>query len=116
MQLFTSLPARKDGTLNVALKDGTEYTFTGTPLTLEVADEDHFESLQDLGFMTKEEFEAEQTFMKQVKAREDRAKTKAAPVVNGDADEDDFASTPGGLPTESNTAPTGRVRRIRNNG
>ena len=32
MELFSSLPARKDGTLKVTAKSGNSYVFTGSPL------------------------------------------------------------------------------------
>ena len=51
MKLFTSLPARKDGTLIVRLK-GATYVFEGKPLTCEVENEAHAEHLRAGNFQT----------------------------------------------------------------
>lgn len=107
MKLLTSLPARKDGTLNVSMNDGMEYTFTGMPLACEVEDVEHQERLQALGFMDQEAFDTEQKFLAQQAAR--AARLAAA---EGNADDDDMDSGDG-LPVEERTPATGRVRRAR---
>lgn len=120
MKLFTSLPARRDGTLHVTLRDGTKYTFTGTPLTSEVEDEDHADELRDSpNFQTQDEFEAEQAFQKQASERAARRAAREGgrgnagtftPGAENEPD-DDVVDTGNGLPQESNTPPTGRVRK-----
>lgn len=115
MKLLTTLPARKDGTLNVLLADGAGYQFTGVPLACEVEDENHVDELKVLGFMDEEEFEIEQKFQKQTAEREARlsARTgKAAPSAPADpGDNDDDFTTGTGLPQEGQSKPSGRVRR-----
>ena len=110
MKLLTSLPARKDGTLNVVLKDGTAYKFTGEPLTCDVTDEDHIEALQVLGFMDQDEFDTEAKFQKQVADREAKRAASTAKPAKDDGDE---FTTGSGLPIEENTPPTGRVRKAK---
>lgn len=119
MKLFTSLPARKNGTLIVRHK-GTTYTFEGTPLACEVENEAHAEYLRAHNFQTEEEFENEQKFLRMSAEREARRAALAgnAPSSRGtfspglgpdDEDEDLDGGT--GLPQESDSAPTGRVRK-----
>lgn len=116
MKLFTSLPARKDGTLIVTTDDGTKYVFKGEPLSYAVDDEDHADELQAKGFQTQDEFEAEQVFQKQLADREARRAARGLPsnagasAAVGDS-EDDLIDTGTGAPQEGNAAPTGRVRR-----
>ncbi len=116
MKLLTTLPARKDGTLNVVLNDGATYKFTGEPLACEVDNEDHVDELKVLGFMDEEEFDIEQKFQKQRAERQARlsARTgKAAtgvPADTGDNEDEDF-TTGTGLPQEEQSKPSGRVRR-----
>ncbi len=122
MKLFTALPARRDGTLNVATDDGKTYQFTGQPLSCEVEDEDHADELQAKGFQPQDEFEAEQDFLKKAEARAARLAARGgAPsargtftpgVGSGDQDADDEIVTGGdGAPQEAATPATGRVRR-----
>ena len=118
MKLFTSLPARKDGTLIVRIK-GTTYVFEGKPLACEVENEAHAEYLRAGNFQTEEEFDAEQKFQRLAAEREARRATldgKApssrgtfSPGVGSDDDDDLEGGT--GMPQESDSAPTGRVRR-----
>lgn len=116
MKLLTTLPARKDGTLNVVLNDGTAFKFQGEPLACEVEDENHVDELKVLGFMDEEEFEIEQKFQKQTAEREARLSARtgkaapSAPADPGDNDDDDF-TTGTGLPQEGQSKPSGRVRR-----
>jgi len=119
MKLFTSLPARKDGTLKVTVKSGNKYVFDGKPLSCDVDDEDDVEYLQLLGFMTEDEYDAESKFKEMEAAREKRRaaaglRTQAAggkKSDEGDDDGDDDLDTGNGAPVESGTAPTGRVRK-----
>jgi len=112
MKLFTSIPPRKDGTVIVRL-DETAYTFKGTPLGCEVEDEDHAELLQARGFLTQEDFEAEQHFQQQAAKRAARlqALEARAPGAMGDDDDDDLADGGTGQPLEAGAPPSGRVRR-----
>ncbi len=119
MKLFTSLPARKDGTLIVRLK-GAVYVFEGTPLTCEVDNEAHAEHLRAHNFQTEEDFEAEQKFLRMSAEREARraALSGNAPSSRGTFspglgpdDDDDSLDGGTGMPQESDSAPTGRVRR-----
>lgn len=119
MKLFTSLPARKDGTLIVRLK-GATYVFEGTPLACEIGNEEHAEHLRAHSFQTEEDFEAEQKFLRMAAEREARraALPGNAPSSRGTFtpslgpdDEDDHLDGGSGLPQESDSAPTGRVRR-----
>lgn len=112
MKLLTTLPARKDGTLNVVLRDGKAYKFAGTPLACEVEDEGHVDDLKMLGFMDEQEFEIEQKFQKQKAEREARiaARTAKQPATGDDEDSDDF-TTGNGLPVEDKSTPSGRVRK-----
>lgn len=71
MKLFTSLPARKDGTLIVRIK-GATYIFEGKPLACEVENEAHAEHLRAGNFQTEEEFDAEQKFQRLAAEREAR--------------------------------------------
>lgn len=110
MKLYTSIPPRKDGTVIVRL-DGSTYTFAGEPLGCDVADEGHAELLQARGFLTREDFEAEQDFQRRAAARAarlDALEGRPAPAAGLD---DDDADTGIGLPHEGGTKPTGRVRR-----
>ena len=109
MELFSSLPARKDGTLKVTAKSGNSYVFTGSPLRCEVDDEGDVDYLQLLGFMDAKEFEAEAKFNKLAAAGLSNATGKNA--GGDDDDDDDDANTGNGVPVESGTAPTGRVRK-----
>ena len=117
MELFSSLPARKDGTLKVTAKSGNSYVFTGSPLRCEVDDEGDVDYLQLLGFMDAEEFEAEAKFNKMAAAREQRRAAAGLGNATGknaggdDDDDDDDTNTGNGVPVESGTAPTGRVRK-----
>lgn len=116
MKLLTTLPARKDGTLNVVLNDGSAFKFQGEPLACEVEDENHVDELKVLGFMDTEEFEIEQKFQKQRAEREARLSARSGkaatttPADGGDSDDDDF-TTGTGLPQEGQSKPSGRVRR-----
>ena len=119
MKLFTSLPARKDGTLIVRHK-GATYIFEGKPLACEIENEDHVEHLRAHNFQTEEDFEAEQKFLRLSAEREARraALSGEAPSSRGtfsprvgQDDEDDDLDAGTGLPHESDSAPTGRVRR-----
>ncbi len=116
MKLLTTLPARKDGTLNVLLNDGTTFKFTGEPLACDVENEDHVDELKVLGFMDEEEFDNEQKFQKQRAEREARISARSAKHAvstsadGGDGDDDDF-TTGTGLPQEGQSKPSGRVRR-----
>lgn len=117
MKLFTSLPARKTGTLNVTTRDGTTYKFSGAPLSCEIEDEDHAEELRDLeNFQTEDEFKAEQAFQKQAADREARRSARGGRGATGSSasdeeNDDDELNAGSGLPLESNTPPTGRVRK-----
>jgi hypothetical protein len=111
MKLFTSLPARRDGTLSVSLGDGAEYVFTGAPLACDVEDEGHADHLQALGFLTADDFEAEQRFLKLSADRAARHAAMAGGQPGEGGDEDlNFGD---GLPEEMNSPATGRVRRAR---
>lgn len=120
MKLFTSLPARKDGTLIVRHK-GASYVFTGKPLSCEIEDEEHAEDLRGLNFQTQEEFEAEQKFLRLQAEREARraalegnaqsSRGTFSPALGAEEDDEDSLDGGTGLPQESNSAPTGRVRR-----
>lgn len=118
MKLFTSLPARKDGTLIVRIK-GTTYVFEGKPLACEVESEVHAQYLRAGNFQTEEDFEAEQKFLRLAAEREARrppaaGRTSVARAVLppglGPDDEDDLDGGTG-MPQESDSTPTGRVRR-----
>lgn len=117
MKLLTTLPARKDGTLNVLLADGAGYQFTGVPLACEVEDENHVDELKVLGFMDEEEFDIEQKFQKQRAEREARISARSGktatsePADAGDNDGEDDFTTGTGLPQEGQSKPSGRVRR-----
>lgn len=118
MKLFTSLPARKDGTLIVRLK-GATYVFEGKPLACEVENEAHAEHLRAGNFQTEEEFGAEQKFLRMSAEREARraAQDGKAPSSRGTfspgvgPDDDDDLDGGTGMPQESDSAPTGRVRK-----
>lgn len=118
MKLFTSLPARKDGTLIVRLK-GATYVFNGKPLACDVEDEADAKHLLARNFQTEEEFEAEQKFLRLSAEREARraAQDGKAPSSRGTfspgvgPDDDDILDGGTGMPQESDSAPTGRVRR-----
>lgn len=119
MKLFTSLPARKDGTLIVRHK-GATYVFEGKPLSCEIDDEEHAEYLCAQNFQTEEEFAAEQKFLRLSADREARRAAQAgnapssrgtfSPGLGADEDEDNLDGGTG-LPLESDSAPTGRVRK-----
>ncbi|MPT52531.1 MULTISPECIES: hypothetical protein [Delftia] len=118
MKLFTSLPARKDGTLIVRIK-GATYIFEGKPLACDVENEAHAEHLRAGNFQTEEEFDAEQKFQRLAAEREARraaldgkapsSRGTFSPGVGSD-DEDDLDGGTG-MPQESDSAPTGRVRK-----
>lgn len=118
MKLFTSLPARKDGTLIVRIK-GAIYVFEGKPLACDVENEAHAENLRAGNFQTEEEFDAEQKFQRLAAEREARraaldgkapsSRGTFSPGVGSD-DEDDLDGGTG-MPQESDSAPTGRVRK-----
>ncbi|KEH06846.1 hypothetical protein GY14_32120 [Delftia tsuruhatensis] len=118
MKLFTSLPARKDGTLIVRVK-GATYVFNGKPLACDVEDEADAKHLLARNFQTEEEFEAEQKFLRMSAEREARraAQDGKAPSSRGTfspgvgPDDDDDLDGGTGMPQESDSAPTGRVRR-----
>lgn len=118
MKLFTSLPARKDGTLIVRLK-GAIYVFNGKPLACDVEDEADAKHLLARNFQTEEEFEAEQKFLRLSAEREARraAQDGKAPSSRGTfspgvgQDDDDILDGGTGMPQESDSAPTGRVRK-----
>ena len=118
MKLFTSLPARKDGTLIVRIK-GATYVFEGKPLACEVENEAHAECLRAGNFQTEEEFDAEQKFQRLAAEREARraALDGKAPSSRGTfspgvgQDDDDILDGGTGMPQESDSAPTGRVRK-----
>lgn len=119
MKLFTSLPARKDGTLIVRIKDAI-YRFEGKPLACEIENEAHAEYLRAGKFQTEEEFDAEQTFLRLSAEREARraaldgkapsSRNTFTPGV-GPRDDDEDLDGGTGMPQESDSAPTGRVRR-----
>ena len=119
MKLFTSLPARKDGTLIVRIK-GATYIFEGKPLACEVENEAHAEHLRAGNFQTEEEFDAEQKFQRLAAEREARraaldgkapsSRNTFTPGV-GSRDEDEDLDGGTGMPQESDSAPTGRVRK-----
>lgn len=116
MKLYTSLPARKDGTLIVRLNNGAVYKFEGEPLACDIEDEGDAAELQDKGtFLTKEDFDAEQRFLKQAAERASRHATRerAAAGEPDDDEDEDLPADAGGMPVESNTAPTGVRRRAR---
>jgi len=114
MQLFTALPARKDGSLKVTVPDGTAYVFSGMPLGCEVPDEDHVDHLQALGFMNEGDFEAEQDFQRRNAEREAKRTARSLPVPDSAPVHDDGLLDPGdGVPVEGHTPATGRVRRAR---
>lgn len=118
MKLFTSLPARKDGTLIVRIK-GATYIFEGKPLACDVENEAHAEHLRAGNFQTEEEFDAEQKFQRLAAEREARrvALDGKAPSSRGTfspgmgPDDEDDLDGGTGMPQESDSAPTGRVRR-----
>ncbi|WP_313281462.1 hypothetical protein [Delftia tsuruhatensis] len=118
MKLFTSLPARKDGTLIVRVK-GATYVFNGKPLACDVEDEADAKHLLARNFQTEEEFDAEQKFLRLSAEREARraAQDGKAPSSRGTfspgvgPDDDDDLDGGTGMPQESDSAPTGRVRR-----
>lgn len=118
MKLFTSLPARKDGSLIVRLK-GATYVFEGKPLACEVENEAHAEHLRAGNFQTEEEFDAEQKFQRLAAEREARRATldSKAPSSRGTfspgvgSDDEDDLDGGTGMPQESDSAPTGRVRK-----
>lgn len=118
MKLFTSLPARKDGTLIVRIKDAI-YRFEGKPLACEIENEADAKHLLARNFQTEEEFEAEQKFLRMSAEREARraAQDGKAPSSRGTfspdvgPDDDDDLDGGTGMPQESDSAPTGRVRR-----
>lgn len=119
MKLFTSLPARKDGTLIVRHK-GVTYVFSGKPLACDVDDEDHAEHLRAHNFQTEEDFEAEQKFLRLSAEREARRAALSGDVPSsrgtfsprvGQDDEDEDLDAGSGLPQEADSTPTGRVRR-----
>lgn len=121
MKLLTSLPARKDGTL-IVRHDGAMYVFEGQPLACEVENEAHAEHLQAHGFLTEEDFEAEQKFLRIAAERNARRVALAGgvpssrgtftPALGQDADDDDANLDSGtGLPQEADSTPTGRVRK-----
>lgn len=108
MKLFTSIPPRKDGTVQLS-HDGVQYDFTGSPLCCEVEDAAHARHLKLLGFMEQDEFEAEQKFLR---LQAERAARQLAPApLDDDADGADFDAAP----IEDGTPPTGRVRRVARN-
>lgn len=119
MKLFTSLPARKDGTLIVRLK-GATYVFEGKPLACEVENEAHAEYLRAGNFQTEEEFDAEQKFQRLSAEREARraaldgkapsSRNTFTPGV-GQRDDDEDLDGGTGLPQEADTPATGAVRR-----
>ncbi|KFJ09087.1 hypothetical protein DR66_1808 [Delftia acidovorans] len=118
MKLFTSLPARKDGTLIVRIK-GAIYVFEGKPLACDVENEAHAEHLRAGNFQTEEEFEAEQKFQRLAAEREARRATLDGKAPSsrgtfspgmGSGDDDDLDGGTG-MPQESDSAPTGRVRK-----
>lgn len=119
MKLFTSLPARKDGTLIVRVK-GVTYVFEGKPLACEIENEAHAEYLRASKFQTEEEFDAEQTFLRLSAEREARraaldgkapsSRNTFTPGV-GPRDDDEDLDGGTGMPQESDSAPTGRVRK-----
>ena len=118
MELFTALPARKDGTLKVTVPDGMVYTFSGQPLGCFVEDEDHQDHLQALGFMNADDFAAEQDFIKRNAEREAKRSARGLPPTGGASslapdDDDEPVGLGDGLPQEGGTPPTGRVRRAR---
>jgi len=118
MKLFTSLPARKDGTLIVRIK-GATYVFEGKPLACEVENEAHAEHLRAGNFQTEEEFDAEQKFQRLAAEREARraALDGKAPSSRGTfspgvgLDDEDNLDGGTGMPQESDSTPTGRVRK-----
>ncbi len=119
MKLFTSLPARKDGTLIVRLQ-GAIYLFEGKPLACEVENEEHAEYLRAQNFQTEEDFAAEQNFLRLAAERDARRASLAGkapssrgtftPGLGPDEEEGDLDGG-SGLPQESDSAPTGRVRK-----
>ena len=110
MKLFTSIPPRKDGTVIVRL-DGASYTFRGEPLECDVEDEGHAELLQARGFLTKEDFEAEQDFQRRAAERAARLEVLEGRASSPQDDDDGLADGGTGLPEEAGVRPTGRVRR-----
>lgn len=114
MHLLTALPARKDGTLKVAVPDGTAYVFSGMPLGCDVQDEEHLDHLQALGFMSQDDFEAEQDFQRRNAEREAKRAARSLPAQDGaPIDEDGLLDAGDGVPVEGHTPATGRVRRAR---
>ena len=113
MELFSSLPARKDGTLKVIAKSGMPYVFKGLPLVCTVEDEDDIEHLRLLGFMDADEFEAEAKFKQLSAVREQRRVAAGLSPAGRQApeDDDDDLDSGGGAPHESNTPATGRVKK-----
>ena len=119
MKLFTSLPARKDGTLIVRLM-GAVYLFEGKPLACEVENEEHAEYLRAQNFQTEEDFAAEQNFLRIAAERDarraslaDKAPSSRGTFTPGLGSDDEGGDLDGGtgLPHESDSAPTGRVRK-----
>lgn len=111
MKLLTMLPARKDGTLNVVLRDGKAYKFTDKPLACEVEDEGHVDDLKALGFMDEKEFDIEQQFQKQKAEREARIAARSVKTTSGGDDDGEDFDTGTGLPFEDKSTPSGRVRK-----
>jgi hypothetical protein len=115
MLLFTLIPARKDGTVQAVLPDGTTYTFEGSPLACDVTDEGHIDTLTRGQFMSQEDFEAETRYQNLAAARAARKapavdSARKAPSVD---DDEDFVDGGTGQLIEQPTAPTGRVRKAK---
>lgn len=91
MKLVTSIAPRKDGTVVVTIGE-RDYVFAGAPLACDVEDAKDAEHLRALGFMTPDEHETEQRFLRQAEERQQRLERAA--VKDEDGDEDDAPAQP----------------------
>ncbi len=121
MELLTTIPARTDNTVRVSVPQPSgpakEYVFKGKPGVCDVANEADAEFLLNSGnFMSRKDYEEEMAFLAKAAQREARKNAGAATVtaatfVPGEPEDDDLPAGGNGLPDESNTRPTGRVRK-----
>ncbi|MEF9946836.1 MAG: hypothetical protein RR800_00590 [Comamonas sp.] len=79
MELCTTIPARKDGTVTVPFAIGGGktklYVFTGEPLACEVDDEAHAAKMIGTGnFMSREDYEDEMDLARRMMQRAERQK------------------------------------------
>lgn len=124
MELLTTIPARTDNTVRVSVPQQSgpakEYVFKGKPGVCDVANEADAEFLINSGnFMSRKDYEEEMAFLAKAAQREARKNATAtaataataATFVPGEPEDDDLPAGGNGLPDESNTRPTGRVRK-----